>query len=200
MTETPTKIKRLKSNVQDYHDVEWLDTKGINPIIDNATNRFVQTLNNQFRLIIAGSGSLEHELRNMTIEYGVQNRIHFLGAVPYDMMPSLLQASNCVVLLSSAEGTPRILLEALACGKPIIASNVGGIAEMFSNNSAIGERVMEITPENISKAIHRTFRIEQDSELKMERALLRRNFINTRYSLKILQKKFLNYIKDVEKR
>ncbi len=71
--------------------------------------------------------------------------------------------------------------------------------EMFSNNSAIGERVMEITTENISKAIHRTFRIEQDSELIMERALLRRNFINTHYSLKSARKKFLNYIKDIEK-
>lgn len=168
--------------------------KGIRRLID-----VVQTLDNQFRLIIAGSGSLEHELRNMTKDYGIQNRVHFLGAVPYDMMPNILHASNCVILLSSAEGTPRILLEALACGKPIIASNVGGIAEMFSNNTAIGERVMEITPENISKAIHRTFRIEQDSELKMERALLRRNFINSHYSLKLIRKKFLNYIKDVEK-
>ena len=36
MIETPTKIKRIKSNVQDYHDVEWTNTDGKNPIIDGA--------------------------------------------------------------------------------------------------------------------------------------------------------------------
>lgn len=49
MTESPTKIKRIKSNVQDYHDVEWLDTEGKNPIIDNAIVNDDLTLTIEFQ-------------------------------------------------------------------------------------------------------------------------------------------------------
>lgn len=49
MTEAPTKIKRIKSNVQDYHDVEWVDTKGDNPIIDNAIVNNDLTLSIEFQ-------------------------------------------------------------------------------------------------------------------------------------------------------
>lgn len=49
MTEAPPKIKRLKSNIQDYHDVEWIDTKGKNPIIDSAIVNDDLTLTIEFQ-------------------------------------------------------------------------------------------------------------------------------------------------------
>lgn len=49
MTEAPTKIKRIKSTVQDYHDVEWADTEGVNPIIDNAIVNDDLTLTIEFQ-------------------------------------------------------------------------------------------------------------------------------------------------------
>lgn len=49
MTEAPTKIKRVKSTVQDYHDVEWTNTEGNNPIIDNAIVNDDLTLTIEFQ-------------------------------------------------------------------------------------------------------------------------------------------------------
>ena len=49
MTEAPTKIKRVKSTVQDYHDVEWTNTDGNNPIIDNAIVNDDLTLTIEFQ-------------------------------------------------------------------------------------------------------------------------------------------------------
>ena len=169
--------------------------KGIRPLIEA-----VYTLKDhspRFQLVIAGSGTLEQELRSIVMNYGIQDRVRFMGAVPYNKMPHLLYASDCVVLLSTAEGTPRILLEALACGKPIIASNVGGIADMFAKNPIIGEQVMEITPPNIKLAIQNIAIGEQDSTLKAKNAILRRNFAAKHYSLQSIGKKFVRYIQHV---
>ncbi len=49
MTETPTKIKRIKSNVQDYHDIKWVNTDGNNPIIDDAIVNNDLTLTVEFQ-------------------------------------------------------------------------------------------------------------------------------------------------------
>ncbi len=158
------------------------------------------SLNNQkrqFKLIIAGSGSLDQELRSIVQEYGIQDRVQFLGSIPYEKMPQLLHASDCVILLSSAEGTPRILLEALACGKPIIASNVGGIADMFMKNPEIGQKVINYSPENIITAIHAAFLEEQDPTKKTKNELLRRNFIATHYSLNVIGTRFIEHIQRV---
>ena len=49
MTQEPKQIKRIKSNVEDYHDLEWLDTEGKNPIIDNAIVNDDLTLTIEFQ-------------------------------------------------------------------------------------------------------------------------------------------------------
>ncbi|MFQ6126639.1 MAG: glycosyltransferase [Candidatus Heimdallarchaeota archaeon] len=169
--------------------------KGIRPLIEAVHISKDQIPHIQ--LAIAGSGTLEQELRSLVLNYGVQDRVRFLGSVPYDGMPRLIHASDCVVLLSTAEGTPRILLEALACGKPIIASNVGGIAEMFAKNQTIGEQVMVTTPQNIISAFQKIIIKEQDSTRKPQNAILRCNLIAKHYSLQIIGKKFVRYIQAV---
>jgi len=169
--------------------------KGISSLIEAIYS--VKDQKSPFQLLIAGSGSLEQELRSLVQRYEIHDRVQFLGAIPYENMPQLLHASDSVILLSSAEGTPRILLEALACGKPIIASNVGGIAEMFVTNPEIGQKVINSSPENIISAIHATFLGEQDPTKKTKNALMRRNFIATHYSLDVIGTRFIEYIQKV---
>lgn len=166
--------------------------KGIRTLIE-AFNTLKDNFR-RFQLLIAGTGTLEQELRSLVVNYGIQDRVKFLGSIPYNMMPRLLHASDCVVLLSSAEGTPRILLEALACGKPIIASKVGGIAEMFAKTPVIGEQVIVVNPENIVSAFHNIFLKEQDSTQKAKNVRLRRNFIAKHYSLKTIGIQFVKLI------
>lgn len=73
------------------------------------------------KLILVGSGSLKEELENKVADLGMKNQVIFTG---YDNNPfKYVKRSNCYVLSSYVEGFPNVLLEALACEKPIIATD-----------------------------------------------------------------------------
>jgi glycosyltransferase involved in cell wall biosynthesis len=81
-------------------------------------------------LLICGRGSLEEEIRNLVKASGVEERVRFLG-VRRDI-PALLNAADGFVLSSYLEGLPMVLLEATSVGIPIVATNVGGNAEIVA--------------------------------------------------------------------
>jgi glycosyltransferase involved in cell wall biosynthesis len=76
-------------------------------------------------LLIAGEGPQDSELRALAAELGIAAR--FLGRV--DDMAGLMNAADGLVLSSRVEGLPMVLLEAAACGLPVITTQVGGAAE-----------------------------------------------------------------------
>lgn len=76
----------------------------------------------------AGDGQLETHLRIKTAEYGLQNDVLFLGR--RDDVPALLKKADIFVLPSLQDNHPYSIMEAHAAGKPVIASNAGGIPEM----------------------------------------------------------------------
>lgn len=80
-------------------------------------------------LVIAGDG---REKRIVEAEaYGAN--VKFLGTVSRSSMPSLLNAADAVVLFSTREGLPSTVLEALACGTPVIATPVGALPEVVKD-------------------------------------------------------------------
>ncbi len=81
-------------------------------------------------LLLAGRGELEGALRRQAAELGIEERVHFLGFRAD--IPQVLQALDCFVFPSLREGLGLALVEAMACGLPVIASQVGGIPEVFS--------------------------------------------------------------------
>jgi glycosyltransferase involved in cell wall biosynthesis len=78
------------------------------------------------RVAIAGEGPLEEELRNAAVDLQVADRVLFLG--PRLDIPELLQVFDLYALPSVWEGLPLAVLEAMAAGCPIVASDVGGVA------------------------------------------------------------------------
>jgi glycosyltransferase involved in cell wall biosynthesis/2-polyprenyl-3-methyl-5-hydroxy-6-metoxy-1,4-benzoquinol methylase len=81
------------------------------------------------RLLLAGRGELEEHLKNLAQEMGVSERVTFLGF--RRDVPQILNALDVFLLPSLREGLPLSLLEAMAAGRPVIASRVGGIPEIF---------------------------------------------------------------------
>ncbi len=77
--------------------------------------------------VVAGEGELEGELRALALELGIADRVHFIGRCTD--VPGLLAASYACVLTSTAEGFSNSILEYMAAGKPVVATNVGGAAE-----------------------------------------------------------------------
>lgn len=82
------------------------------------------------QLLIAGRGSHEGELKALTERLGVADRVRFLGVLPQTELRRLYSAADALVLASVREGWPNVLLEAMACGTPVVATDVGGIAEI----------------------------------------------------------------------
>lgn len=87
-------------------------------------------------LYLAGGGEEEARLRALAEQLGVTDRVHFLGAIPQARLRTLYSAVDCLVLASSREGWANVLLEAMACGTPVVATNVWGTPEVVASPEA----------------------------------------------------------------
>ena len=82
-----------------------------------------------------GDGIQLNETRRLMAEKGV--KCHFTGKVPPDEIPDLLNCVDLLVLPSSLEGLPLVVIEALSCGAHVVATNVIGTAEAVGRDNAI---------------------------------------------------------------
>lgn len=125
-------------------------------------------------LFIAGSGEEDGRLRALAGKLGVAGRVHFLGAMPQARLRTLYNAADCLVLASSREGWANVLLEAMACGTPVVATAVGGIPDVVKD-AETGFILPNNTPETIAEGIIRALshpslpQIIQDARRLIER-------------------------------
>jgi glycosyltransferase involved in cell wall biosynthesis len=82
----------------------------------------------------------------------VADRVRFLGRVAHEKLPEVYGAADALVLASEREGWPNVLLEAMACGTPVVATRVGGVPEIVQGRDA-GALVGERTSEAIAAAL-----------------------------------------------
>ncbi len=80
-------------------------------------------------LIIAGDGPMHTQLRRQAQRAGVADRVRFSGGVSQHELVDYYNAADALILASEREGMPNVILEALACGTPVIATRTGGIVE-----------------------------------------------------------------------
>ncbi|MEM7045361.1 MAG: glycosyltransferase family 4 protein [Pseudomonadota bacterium] len=102
-------------------------------------------------LIIAGDGPERARLTRLVSKLRLGERVRFVGVVAHRDLPALYGAADALVLASSREGWPNVLLEALACGTPVIATRNWGTPEIVSEPEA-GLLVNERTPEALALA------------------------------------------------
>lgn len=84
-----------------------------------------------FVVKIAGTGALRKSLENQTQDFGIADCVEFLGYS--DDVPKLLVDATFLVLTSDVEGCPNAVLEAMACGRPVVATDVGDISGLVED-------------------------------------------------------------------
>jgi len=107
-------------------------------------------------LLIAGEGPEEANLKALAERLGVGERVRFLGPLPQARLREYYGAADALVLASSREGWANVLLESMACGTPVVASNVWGTPEVVAAPEA-GILMAERTPQALAQAVQALF-------------------------------------------
>ena len=110
----------------------------------------------EFGLLIVGEGPEQARLAGLIERYGLGEKVRLLGPRPHAELPSLYGATDALVLASSREGWANVLLEAMACGTPVVASNIPGNPEVV-REAAAGVITEANTPDGIAAAVRRLF-------------------------------------------
>lgn len=98
------------------------------------------------RLTIVGEGPERRTLTRLTAELGIADRVTLAGAVPHEDISAYLRSADIFCMPSFAEGIPIALMEAMACGLPVIASMIMGIPELVED----GVSGTLVTPGDVS--------------------------------------------------
>ena len=87
----------------------------------------------QARLVLAGEGPMEPALRARAAALGLDGAVEFAGHLPRPELRRRLDAATCLVLPSRSEGLPRLVIEAMARGRPVVGTRAGGIPELVTD-------------------------------------------------------------------
>jgi glycosyltransferase involved in cell wall biosynthesis len=111
-----------------------------------------------FLLLIVGAGPERSSLEALASRLGVGARVRFLGAIPHERLKEIYGAADASVLASSREGWANVLLESMACGTPVIASDIPGTREVVAEPAA-GRLMPERSPGAVAEAVRAMFAV-----------------------------------------
>ena len=156
--------------------------KGIYDFINSAANIFMDRnmANIPVRFLMIGSGPEMSNVKNRVASWGLSDRISFLESVSYDEMPHIHNLADIFVLPSIPTRTWQeqfglVLIESMACGKPVIASLTGSISEVISD---CGILVQPNDPLSLSGAVKKLL-LDRELRESLGRAAINR--VNRNY-------------------
>jgi glycosyltransferase involved in cell wall biosynthesis len=115
----------------------------------------------QFRLVLAGPGGPAFaELQQIAQKLDISEHVQFLGYIPDDDIPSLYSAAHAFVFPSLGEGFGLPIVEAMACGTPVVTSNVSSIPEVA------GDAAVLVDPEDVQALARAMERVAFDDDLR----------------------------------
>lgn len=103
-------------------------------------------------LLLVGDGYERANLQRLAEQLGIAQRVRFVGSQPHDRIALWMNVGDVFCLLSHKEGLPTVLIEALACGTPVVATAVGGIPEIVADGQ-VGRLVHSRNPEEAATRI-----------------------------------------------
>ena len=121
----------------------------LHPAVKNLDNLLAAIQKTKFSLAMVGDGELRQSLQD---KYGdLDGRLHWFGIVHNSELPSLINQARVFILPSHWEGHPKALIEAMACGIPIVGTNVRGIADVLTHK--VTGYLCNTDPEDIANSL-----------------------------------------------
>lgn len=133
------------------------------------------------KALIGGTGGLLSHYKHMANNLGIHENVQFIGYIPHEALQNYYSRSRMFVLPSSdptLEGFGMVTLEAMACGRPVITTNISGISHEIENHRT-GIIVEPGNPEGLAEAI---FDILGDEKTAYEMGKAGRELVSRRYS------------------
>ncbi len=151
------------------------------------------------RFVLAGGGSLEGRLRRLVAKLGLGDQFLMRGHISFQSpdLVRLYQRAAVVVQPSHYEGMPGSLLEAMACGRPVVASAISAHAEVIRNEEENGLLVPPHAPEAMAEAIVRLLK-EREERVRLGRNA--RRTIEAEYTWEVVTDQYLACYQDLAER
>jgi glycosyltransferase involved in cell wall biosynthesis len=170
------------------------EKKGVGDLI-----RAFEIVSNRQRdciLAVAGSGDGKYVegLVKEVSRAGLDDRVYFLGPVPNREMPALMRAADIIAYATrEGEGIPRALLEGMACGKPVVATEVAGIPEAVID----GVTGFVVKPRDIAALADRLSILLVDDSLRREMGLKARRHVEAEFNYDTVIPKIAALLREV---
>jgi glycosyltransferase involved in cell wall biosynthesis len=107
--------------------------KGLRELIEAVKN--LRRTRSRIELVLVGDGPMREELAALAADSA--NGVRLAGAQPPERVAAWMAAANLVTLPSYSEGHPNVLVEALACGRPVVSTPVGGVPEVVDESCSV---------------------------------------------------------------
>lgn len=136
-------LESFKRNGAKHCDPDSLRLLSVGRLVETKGHRYLieamSKIKNEFpqiKLDIVGDGGLKQQLRELAERLGVSDRVEFLSLVAHDKMPDIYRRYDFFVMPSVFEGLPISLIEAMATGLPIIATEIPGVTSILDSSTA----------------------------------------------------------------
>ncbi|MCK5320752.1 glycosyltransferase family 4 protein [Candidatus Parcubacteria bacterium] len=182
----PNKNKREENKINILF-VGGLDSAHYFKGVDILFKALGKVLNDKITLDIIGQGDMLVEYRKIAKEIKMERHVNFLGGVDDEELVRNYQKADIFVLpsINSHEAFGVVLLEAMACGTPVIASNLHGVRSVFDNK----QEGLFAEPGNISDLREKINILIADKNLRKQMGANGKKLVDKKYSFKILKER-----------
>jgi glycosyltransferase involved in cell wall biosynthesis len=152
-------------------------------------------LNTDYRLLLVGSGDLMEQYKKYANHLNISKKVSFLGGVDNSTLIKLYQKSSCLVLpsINNCEAFGLVLIEAMACGTPVIATNLPGVRKVFENE----KEGFYVKPNSVNELKNKINFLLKNDKKRIIMGKNARKLAKSKYNFKIVNKKLLENYKEI---